>query len=87
MIAVLQQLGGGDINVMGMTMLLALSSASASSCRSMRRRTWSLLGTETFAVRDFVRTGLVLTVIALALVLLLAATYWQLAGLRVGGLP
>ncbi len=37
-------------------------------------------GTDTFSARDFVRTGLVLTVIALALVMLLAATYWRWLG-------
>ncbi|WP_460489277.1 anion permease [Curvibacter fontanus] len=37
-------------------------------------------GTDTVAVRDFVRTGLVLTVIGFALVLLLKATYWQWMG-------
>jgi di/tricarboxylate transporter len=31
-------------------------------------------GTETFEVRDFVRTGLLLTIIALVLVILLGAT-------------
>ena len=30
--------------------------------------------------RDFVRTGLVLTVIALALVMVLGATYWRWLG-------
>jgi hypothetical protein len=33
-----------------------------------------------FAAKDFVRTGLVLTVIALALVMLLGATYWRWLG-------
>ena len=37
-------------------------------------------GTETFAARDFVRTGLVMTVIAFALVMLLGATYWHWLG-------
>lgn len=37
-------------------------------------------GTETFEARDFVRTGLVLTVIALALVMLPGATYWHWLG-------
>jgi hypothetical protein len=38
-------------------------------------------GTETLEAKDFVRTGLVLTVIALALVMLLGTTYWSLARL------
>ena len=37
-------------------------------------------GTDTFSARDFVRTGRVLTAIALALVMLLAATYWRWLG-------
>ena len=37
-------------------------------------------GTDTFSARDFVRTGLVLTAVALALVMLLAATYWRWLG-------
>jgi di/tricarboxylate transporter len=34
-------------------------------------------GTETFEAKDFVRTRLVLTVIAFTLVILLGATYWR----------
>jgi di/tricarboxylate transporter len=37
-------------------------------------------GTETFNARDFVRTGFVLTIIALALVMVLGATYWRWLG-------
>jgi di/tricarboxylate transporter len=37
-------------------------------------------GTDTFTVKDFVRTGLVLTVIGYALVLLLGVTYWPWMG-------
>jgi sodium-dependent dicarboxylate transporter 2/3/5 len=37
-------------------------------------------GTDTFAARDFVRTGLVLTIIAFVLVLVLGATYWRWLG-------
>jgi solute carrier family 13 (sodium-dependent dicarboxylate transporter), member 2/3/5 len=37
-------------------------------------------GTETFEARDFVRTGLVLTIIAFVLVMLLGATYWRWLG-------
>jgi sodium-dependent dicarboxylate transporter 2/3/5 len=37
-------------------------------------------GTETFRARAFVRTGLVLTVITLALLMLLGATDWHWLG-------
>jgi di/tricarboxylate transporter len=40
-------------------------------------------GTDTFAVRDFVKTGLVLTAIGYGLVLLLGATYWPWMGYMV----
>jgi Sodium:sulfate symporter transmembrane region len=40
----------------------------------------SAYGTETFTARDFVRTGFVLTIIALGLVMLLGATYWHWLG-------
>jgi len=37
-------------------------------------------GTETFAVRDFVRTGLVITALAYGLMLLFGVTYWHWLG-------
>ncbi len=36
--------------------------------------------TETFEARDFIRTGLVITVLGYALFLLLAATSWKWLG-------
>jgi di/tricarboxylate transporter len=39
-----------------------------------------IFGTETFEARDFVRTGIVLSALALALVRLLATTYWHSLG-------
>lgn len=37
-------------------------------------------GTETFEAKDFVRTGLVLTLIAVALVMVLGTAYWKWLG-------
>jgi di/tricarboxylate transporter len=37
-------------------------------------------GTETFVARDFVRIGLVLTVLAYLLTLVFGATYWRWLG-------
>ena len=37
-------------------------------------------GTETFDARDFVRTGLVLTLAAAALLVVFALTYWPWMG-------
>lgn len=38
-------------------------------------------GTGTFTVKDFLKTGLALTIIGYLLILLLSATYWQWIGL------
>ena len=37
-------------------------------------------GTDTFAARDFVRTGIVITVVGYLLVLIMGATYWNWLG-------
>ena len=37
-------------------------------------------GTNTFEVRDFVRTGIPLTIVAYLLVLVMGATYWKWLG-------
>ena len=38
-------------------------------------------GTDTFEVRDFVRSGIPLTIIGFSLIMLLGATYWKWLGL------
>ena len=38
-------------------------------------------GTNTFEVRDFVRSGIPLTLIGFALIMLLGSTYWKWLGL------
>ena len=38
-------------------------------------------GTDTFTVKEFIKTGIPLTIIAYGLILLLAATYWKWIGL------
>jgi di/tricarboxylate transporter len=37
-------------------------------------------GTDTFTSRDFIRTGLVMTVFGFALLLILSVTYWRWLG-------
>lgn len=37
-------------------------------------------GTDTFAARDFVRTGIVITVVGYLMVLLMGVTYWAWPG-------
>jgi anion transporter len=80
-IAVLQSVGTPGINVIGMTMLLQFVVSFGFILVVNAPQNMVAYGTDTFSARDFVRTGLVLTVIALALVMLLAATYWRWLGL------
>ena len=84
MISVLQQIAGSPnaapLNLVGMTMLLQFVVSFGFILPVNAPQNMVAYGTDTFAVRDFVRTGLVLTVIGFALVLLLGATYWQWMG-------
>ncbi len=84
MISVLQQIAGGPdaapLNLVGMTMLLQFVVSFGFILPVNAPQNMVAYGTDTFAVRDFVRTGLVLTVIGFGLVLLLGATYWSWMG-------
>jgi len=84
MIGVLQQIaaapGGAPLNLVGMTMLLQFVVSFGFILPVNAPQNMVAYGTETFTVRDFVRTGLVLTAIGYALVLLLGATYWSWMG-------
>jgi di/tricarboxylate transporter len=79
-IAVLQGVATPDINVVGMTMLLQFVVSFGFILVVNAPQNMVAYGTETFEARDFVRTGLVLTVIALVLVMALGATYWRWLG-------
>ena len=79
-IAVLQGVGTPGINVVGMTMLLQFVVSFGFILVVNAPQNMVAYGTETFEARDFVRTGLVLTLIAFALVMLLGATYWRWLG-------
>ncbi len=84
MISVLQQIAGGPnaapMNLVGMTMLLQFVVSFGFILPVNAPQNMVAYGTDTFAVKDFVRTGLVLTVIGFGLVLLLGATYWSWMG-------
>jgi anion transporter len=84
MISVLQQIAGSPnaapMNLVGMTMLLQFVVSFGFILPVNAPQNMVAFGTDTFTVKDFVRTGLVLTVIGYALVLLLGATYWQWMG-------
>jgi len=79
-IAVLQHVATPGINIVGMTMLLQFVVSFGFILVVNAPQNVVAYGTETFDAKDFVRTGLVLTVIALALVMLLGATYWRWLG-------
>lgn len=79
-IAVLQGVATPGINIVGMTMLLQFVVSFGFILVVNAPQNMVAYGTDTFEARDFVRTGLVLTVIAFALVMLLGATYWRWLG-------
>lgn len=79
-IAVLKGVATPGINIVGMTMLLQFVVSFGFILVVNAPQNMVAYGTETFSARDFVRTGLVLTVVALALVMLLGATYWRWLG-------
>ncbi len=79
-IAVLQGVATPGINIVGMTMLLQFVVSFGFILVVNAPQNMVAYGTETFEAKDFVRTGLVLTLIAFGLVLLLGATYWRWLG-------
>lgn len=79
-IAVLQGVATPGINVVGMTLLLQFVVSFGFILVVNAPQNMVAYGTDTFSARDFVRTGLVLTVIAFALVMILGATYWRWLG-------
>lgn len=79
MIAVLQRLGG-DINVMGMTMLLGFVVSFGFILPINAPQNMVCLGTETFTSKQFTKIGIWLTVIGYALLLIFALTWWKFLG-------
>jgi anion transporter len=79
-IAVLQRIATPGINVLGLTMVLQFVVSFGFILVVNAPQNMVAYGTDTFAPRDFQRTGLVLTAIALVLVMGLGATYWHWLG-------
>jgi anion transporter len=79
-IAVLKGVATPGINIIGMTMVLQFVVSFGFILVVNAPQNMVAYGTETFNARDFVRTGFVLTIIALALVMVLGATYWRWLG-------
>ena len=80
MIGVLQQVHTPGLNVVGMTVLLQFVVSFGFILPVNAPQNMVAFGTETFAVKDFVRTGLVLTLVGYILVLIFGATYWNWLG-------
>ncbi len=79
-IAVLQKVQTPGISVIGMTLLLQFVVSFGFILPVNSPQGMVAYGTETFSERDFIRTGLVITVIAYLLVLAFGATYWRWLG-------
>lgn len=79
MIALLLQLGEG-INPLGMSMLLGYVVSFGFLLPINAPQNMVCIGTETFTSRQFLRTGIWLTLIGYALMLLFALTWWHWLG-------
>lgn len=79
MIALLLQLGG-DINPLGMSMLLGYVVSFGFLLPINAPQNMVCIGTETFDARQFLRTGIWLTLIGYGLMLLFALTWWRWLG-------
>lgn len=80
-ISTLQSVKTPGINVVGMTMILQWVVSFGFILPVNAPQNMVAYGTDTFEVRDFIRTGIPLTIIAYLLILLLSATYWKWMGL------
>jgi solute carrier family 13 (sodium-dependent dicarboxylate transporter), member 2/3/5 len=80
MISVLQHVQTPGLNIVGMTMILQFVVSFGFILPVNAPQNMVAYGTETFAVKDFVRTGLALTVVGYLLVLLFGVTYWSWLG-------
>jgi anion transporter len=68
------------INVLGLTMILQYVVSFGFILPANAPQNMIAYGTETFTVRQFIKTGIPLTVIAYGCIILLAATYWKWLG-------
>jgi len=83
MISILQgvQVHTPEINVVGLTMILQYVVSFGLILPVNAPQNMIAYGTDTFEVKDFIRTGIPLTIIAYVLILLFSATYWKWLGL------
>ncbi len=79
-ISVLGAVQTPGLNVIGMTMLLQFVVSFGFILPVNAPQNMIAYGTDTFEVRDFVRTGLAITVAAMALLVVFGLTYWSWMG-------
>ena len=80
-ISILQSVKTPGINVVGLTMILQYVVSFGFILPVNAPQNMVAYGTDTFEVRDFIKTGIPLTIIAYLLILLLGATYWKWLGI------
>jgi anion transporter len=79
-ISILQGVETPGINVVGLTVILQYVISFGFILPVNAPQNMVAYGTGTFEVKDFIKTGIPLTIIAYLLVLLLGATYWKWIG-------
>lgn len=79
-ISILKTVKTPGINVVGMTMILQYVVSFGFILPVNAPQNMIAYGTDTFEVRDFIRIGIPMTIIAFALIMALAATYWKWMG-------
>lgn len=80
-ISMLQEVKTPGLNIIGMTMILQYVISFGFILPVNAPQNMIAYGTDTFTVKEFIKTGIPLTIIAYGLILLLAATYWKWIGL------
>lgn len=80
MIGVLQQVKAPGMNVVGLTLLLQFVVSFGFILPVNAPQNMVAFGTDTFAAKDFVKTGLVITAMAMGLFWLMAVTWWKWLG-------
>ncbi len=82
-IGVLQEVAkaGVGVNIVGLTMILQFAVSFGFMLVVNAPQSMVAFGTRTFSGRDFTRSGIVITLVGYALLLLLAATWWDWLGL------
>jgi di/tricarboxylate transporter len=82
-ISVLTTVRTPGLNVVGMTMLLQFVVSIGFILPVNSPQAMVAYSTDTFAARDFVRTGIVITAAAMVLLVVFALTYWPWLGYMV----